>query len=431
MRRHLLLLVASRLAASTPLPAGAPEESELLSLVASGARGPPPAVCSNATARGSRPSCRHFRAPPPAAAALCASLVRSTYGSALWQRLDAALAKAPSPSVHVLSSCGAHALLENWLCSVAAANASRLAHVVVWAADACSLGALAAGWPGVAALDATAWFAGGPDLARATGPDDETGAYARFSALKAFMPYAVARLDRDAVTHDADAVWRRDVVTYLQPRGPRGRRRRRARNDGLVLTHNSNSSRCPQQINGGFVYALARSPVARRALSAWFGACANVVTPNVRAPTARRPLGSAKVENQPFLEAAVKDALYDSGASCGYGAGRYDVRVLDNALFQAGYVGASPAAVFFHANHRAGWRDKCLALRDAGALYVADCSGDGSPAALGACVAPGARHLADDDARPRREKAAGTSLVGLAIMAAELAMLCGLVAAQL
>ena len=75
--------------------------------------------------------------------------------------LDAALAKAPSPSVHVLSSCGAHALLENWLCSVAAANASRLAHVVVWAADACSLGALAAGWPGVAALDATAWFAGG------------------------------------------------------------------------------------------------------------------------------------------------------------------------------------------------------------------------------------------------------------------------------
>ena len=60
------------------------------------------------------------------------------------------------------------------------------------------------------------------------------------------------------------------------------------------------------------------------------------------------------------------------------------------------------------------------------------CSGDGSPAALGACVAPGARHLADDDvARPRREKPAGTSLVGLAIMAAELAMLCGLVAAQL
>ena len=91
------------------------------------------------------------------------------------------------------------------------------------------------------------------------------------------MPYAVARLDRDAVTHDADAVWRRDVVTYLQPRGPRGRRRRRARKDGLVLTHNSNSSRCPQQINGGFVYALARSPVARRALSAWFGACANMV----------------------------------------------------------------------------------------------------------------------------------------------------------
>ena len=175
----------------------------------------------------------------------------------------------------------------------------------------------------------------------------------------------------------------------------------------------------------------ARSPVARRALSAWFGACANVVTPNVRAPTARRPRGSAKIENQPFLEAAVKDALYDLGASCGYGAGGYDVRVLDNALFQAGYVGASPAAVFFHANHRAGWRAKCLALRDAGALYVADCSGDGSPAALGACVAPGARHLADDDVAPRRRKAAGTSLVGLAIMAAELAMLCGLVAAQL
>mmetsp|Transcript_19773 Transcript_19773/g.58851 ORF Transcript_19773/g.58851 Transcript_19773/m.58851 type:complete len:183 (-) Transcript_19773:326-874(-) len=46
--------------------------------------------------------------------------------------------------------------------------------------------------------------------------------YARYAAVKAFMPHAAAALGFSAVTQDADIVWLADVIEYLQRVAPAG-----------------------------------------------------------------------------------------------------------------------------------------------------------------------------------------------------------------
>lgn len=376
----------------TPLPRDALNESSLRALVAGGWRGGRrhPACYEPRTGGAPRrqPSCYRFVAPPREAAGLCDELVQSVYAGRIWQQAEHALRTSKRPSVHVLTSCGAHRFLENWLCSVERANATRLKHVVVWAADACSYAALGRSRPALAdrAINASAWF--GKDAV----------SYARFAALKAFMPLVAATLGYDALSQDADVVWRSDVLSFIAEAF--GERRA-----GLLLTHNVRSTACPNDVNGGFVYARARSAGVADTLERWFGACRNMVVPNVHKPTRRRPRGSNKTENQPFLVAAAKDALYSKSLRCGYADDdaprtpegfyerRYEITILDDRLFTSGKDRNSTGGLLFHANHRSGWAAKCLALRAAGALHVANesggldvCDADPRPSHRGACA---------------------------------------------
>ena len=150
----------------------------------------------------------------------------------------------------------------------------------------------------------------------------------------------------------------------------------------MLLTHNAPSHACPNQVNGGFIWASADGN-ARLALRNWFGACANMVSPNVHKPTRGRPSGSNKTENQPFLVAALKDAMYaHKGFRCAYardgdGDGVFDetrpLTIVPDALFANDRLNGS-GALFYHANHHEGWRAKCRALRAAGALFLANAS---------------------------------------------------------
>ena len=385
------------------LPARAPKEPELQQLVERGVRGGRRHESCYAkmhgVGRNQRPNCYRFVSPPNSSRALCGALVAAVYEHRLWQRLEAALRRAAAPSVHVLASCAARGLLGNWLCSVRAASPRRLDHVVVWTADACAADEMARSWPRVATIDAAGWFAAGAGARRAApgAVEDAAGPstrdlYARFSALKAWMPYAVAQLGREALTHDADVAWRGDVLGWVA-RSFNG-------TPAMLLTHNAPSHACPNQVNGGFIWASADG-TARQALRDWFGACANMVSPNVHKPTQGRPSGSNKTENQPFLVAALKDAMYEhKGFRCAYardgdGDGVFDaprpLTIVPDALFANDRLNGS-GALFYHANHHEGWRAKCRALRAAGALFLANASRsdvcDAAPRELRAtCVA--------------------------------------------
>ncbi|KAH8072138.1 tRNA (guanine-N2-)-methyltransferase [Aureococcus anophagefferens] len=376
------------------LPARAPKEPELQQLVERGVRGGRRHESCYAkmhgVGRNQRPNCYRCVSPPNSSSALCGALVAAVYEHRLWQRLEARCGARRPPSTPYRRARRAAC----WATG-SAACAQRARGASTTSSSGPPTPAPPPRSPELArssTIDAAGWFAAGAG-ARGAAPgavEDAAGpstrdVYARFSALKAWMPYAVAQLGREALTHDADVAWRGDVLGWVD--------RSFNVSPAMLLTHNAPSHACPNQVNGGFIYASADGN-ARRALRDWFGACASMVSPNVHKPTQGRPSGSNKTENQPFLVAALKDAMYEhKGFRCAYardgdGDGVFDaprpLTIVPDALFANDRLNGS-GTLFYHANHHEGWR---AAARSAARRALRTSSGDVRDAAP---QAPGRR----------------------------------------
>ncbi|KAJ8604285.1 hypothetical protein CTAYLR_002496 [Chrysophaeum taylorii] len=331
-------------------------------------------ACAGGAIGGSSPTVR-FGPGPRNASEVCEELMRGFGRSevvvnearfpSLWGGLSHALALAKRPAVMIFCNGAHYKLAHNFMCGLVAAGLEHVvAHVVLWCADEASYRSSRADWRRVQAVR----LALGGDVS-GDAPFKEAR-YARMAAVKALMPWAAAALGFDALTQDADLVWRGDVLARvaeldaaMMPDSNRVdpfqrpcKRKEAARIDAYAAHHGRSSGdcaayRCVSSVNGGFVYARARSSIVA-ALRDWFERCPTIV---------------ADRENQPSLVAALEERVPPGG--CVYGPTRKDAAAADLVVMGEVVSGQRPAVardlerrgrlLAFHCNFRSGcsmWR---------------------------------------------------------------------------
>lgn len=330
------------------------------------------------------------------ASSICEALLVRMESSGAWARLRLALASADSPAVMIFTNAAHYGLVHNFLCGLVHLKLdSALRHVVLWCADEASLSAAENDWKARGVLTVKLGVFDGDDVGQ-DAPFKEVP-YARFAAIKAFMPWAAAELGVAALVQDADVVWRGDVISYLRslrvsgaamadssrvdptlrPCKPKESDRIRA----YHIHHGASDAyswacaayRCIASVNGGFLWIRTptNEPTTNIAAAArdWFARCPDIV---------------AGRENQPSLVQALERRV--SPGKCIYD-GRHnassppseqaDFLVLNILTFASGQRPAlareadrQGRLLAFHCNFRFGWRAKCLTLRNMGLLFL-------------------------------------------------------------
>lgn len=319
-------------------------------------------------------------------ATACEALVRDFGGRGLWEELRDALSEAAKPAVMIFTNAAHYVLVHNFLCS---SKSTVLPHVVLWCADDVSLAAARHDWAEAGVRLVRLGLAN----VSLDAPFKEAG-YARFAAIKALMPRAAQMLGFDALTQDADVVWRSDVLdilsersrdtaammadsnrvdTRLRPCKPKEREKIRAYDSSQNAEEACANYRCVSSVNGGFLWLPSNATVGSLVAKDWFAMCPDIMSTR---------------ENQPSLVAALERrvkpgrCVYDREFEEDVGGPPLsrrdsDILILNANTFASGQRPAyarqtdnEQRLAAFHCNFRFGWRAKCQTLRFMDLLFI-------------------------------------------------------------
>lgn len=130
----------------------------------------------------------------------------------LYPKLHAGLSAVAQPAVLMQSSCAGWKLLQNFLCGLERQKLDHIfKHVLVAAADDCTVQRLTESWPQVRFFSSAAVFgATSAELAATT-----SNGYAAFGVAKVFLPFAAASMGFSVLMQDIDIVWHGDVLAHV------------------------------------------------------------------------------------------------------------------------------------------------------------------------------------------------------------------------